>query len=88
MEEDVDVLQRVGRGTTDVWNLPSSAQGADYPSFVHLTMNPCQMPQTCGGQGADLVVVVLKQLKMQILQLFAVSCVVQRGADHGIQRDH
>ncbi len=85
MEEDFYVLQGVGGGTADVWNRPGSVQRGDYSAFVQLAIDPCQMSQTCCGKGADLAVVVLKQLEMQFLQLFPVSVAVQCGADHGIQ---
>lgn len=59
-----------------MWNRPGSVQRSDYSVFVQLTIDPRQMSQTRCGKGADLAVVVLEQLKMQVLQLFPVSVAV------------
>ncbi|MET8251613.1 hypothetical protein [Micromonospora sp. NPDC005197] len=86
MEEDLDVLQRVGGGTGDVWQRPGSAQSGDHPAFIQLTVDPREMPQARRGERTDLAIVVFEQPKVQFLQLSPVPVAVQGGADHGVQR--
>jgi hypothetical protein len=85
VEEDFDVLQRIGHRTGHMWDRSISVKCFHYAGFVQLPVNSRQVSQTRRGQGTDLEVVVLDELQMQFLQFFPVAAVVEGGADHGVE---
>jgi hypothetical protein len=67
MEEDFDVLQRVGHRTGQMGDRTNSTKCSYYAGFVQLPVNSRQMSQTRRRQRADLGVVVPEELQMQLL---------------------
>ena len=85
MQEELDILQRIARGTPDVGSDAHLPKRGAYAGFVELTVNPCHVPEAGGGQRLRLVVIVVEQSQVEILRLLPVAVAVQGAPHHGSQ---
>ena len=75
MQEGLDVIQRVGGSSPEVGPGARSVEGNDYPIFVQHTVDPCEVPEACGGERLHLSVIVIEQNKVELLQFSPVTVV-------------
>ncbi|WP_159079503.1 hypothetical protein [Plantactinospora sp. BC1] len=85
MQEQLDVLQRVGHGPSDVRPSARLAQRDDDTILVESTVNPREMPEAGGGERLDLVIVMVEQGQVELLRLPPVAVAVQRASHHGVE---
>jgi hypothetical protein len=82
----LDVIQRVFCGTADLGISPELAQPGLHALEVKLPVNPCQVPQTCGGHPTNVRVRGSSQAQTMLLHPAPVGVVQrhahQRFADH------
>jgi hypothetical protein len=77
MQEDLDVVQRIGGGPADVGPDPCLTERGDYSVFVELTVDPCQVPEARGGERLHLMVIVIEERKVEILRFPPVAIVTR-----------
>lgn len=76
VQEELDVLQRVGGSTPDMRPDTPFTQGGDDQPLVKSTVDPCQVSKAGGGERLHLVVIVIQQSQVEILRPFPIAVTV------------